>query len=98
MEGRSPTDYGGTGVEYYFIQQDGHKFKALLKYASMFIRCYEIITLGTDDKPIDCRYAPYFYVITENGSEREVESVLRRKVLYLMNVINLYQRRSLLRV
>ena len=45
-----------SGVEYYFIQQDGSKFKALLKYN------------------------PFFYVITESGTEREVESVLRRKV------------------
>ncbi len=44
-------------MDYYFIQQDGTKFKCLFKYA------------------------PYFYVIAEEGLEREVESVLRRKVL-----------------
>eukprot|EP00960_Hanusia_phi_P004316 125836-Hanusia_phi.AAC.4 len=44
-----------SGVDYYFIQQDGSKFKVLFKYN------------------------PYFYIATEPGFEREIESVLRRK-------------------
>ena len=31
------TVIGSAGVEYYFIQQDGHKFKALLKYVTHHI-------------------------------------------------------------
>ena len=44
-----------SAVDYYFVQQDGSKFKVMYKYQ------------------------PYFYVVAEADTEREVESVLRRK-------------------
>lgn len=50
--------YAKSGVDYYFVQQDGSKFKVLFKYN------------------------PYIYVAAEEGLEREVESVLRRKVCF----------------
>ncbi|KAJ1486879.1 hypothetical protein T484DRAFT_1788275, partial [Baffinella frigidus] len=67
-----------SGVDYYFIQQDGSKFKVLFKSSP-----YNMAALLDGSKfKVLFKSSPYFYVVAEEGYEREeVELESIRKML-----------------
>ena len=71
-----------SGVDYYFIMQDGSKFKvhscARISLSDrLFFTCIGSCLTHFIGPQVLFKFAPYFYVSVEKGMEREVESVVK---------------------